>query len=111
MNVMRLLMGLALLVPASAAVGAEPCAPTIEDAWVRAAPPGAESLAGYLVLRNGCDAPVAVTGVESDDFHMPMIHRSVEEGGVAKMRPAGELTVPAGGELRFAPGALPRPHG
>lgn len=106
MNVMHLLMGFAMLVPASAAVGAEPCVPTIEDAWVRAAPPGASSLAGYLVLRNGCDAPVAVTGVESLDFGMPMIHRSVVEDGVAKMRPAGDMTVPAGGELRFGPGGL-----
>ena len=106
MNVMRLLMGLVLLAAASAAVGAEPCVPTIEDAWVRAAPPGAPSLAGYLVLRNGCDAPVAVAGVESDDFGMPMIHRSVEENGVSKRRPAGDLTVPAGGELRFTPGGL-----
>lgn len=103
---MRLLTGLAAMAVASAAVGAEPCAPTIEEAWVRAAPPGATSLAGYLVLRNGCETPIAVTGVESLDFAMPMIHRSVEEGGVAKMRPAGDLTVPAGGELRFAPGGL-----
>lgn len=106
MNVMRLLMGLALLVAASAAVGAEPCVPTIEDAWVRAAPPGTTTLAGYLVVRNDCDVAVAVTGVESADFAMPMIHRSVVEDGVAKMRPAGDLTVPAGGELRFAPGGL-----
>lgn len=106
MNVMRPLMGLVLMAAASAAVGAEPCVPTVEEAWVRAAPPGAPSLAGYFVLRNGCDAPVAVAGVESDDFGMPMIHRSVEENGVAKMRPAGDLTVPAGGELRFSPGGL-----
>ena len=58
------------------------------------------------MLRNGCDAPIAVSGVESVDFAMPMIHRSVEEDGVAKMRAAGDLTVAAGGELRFAPGGL-----
>jgi copper(I)-binding protein len=103
---MRLLTGLVMAVAASAAVGAETCAPTIEKAWVRAAPPGASSLAGYLVLRNGCDAAVAVTGVESLDFGMPMIHRSVDEGGVARMRDAGTLAIPAGGELHFAPGGL-----
>lgn len=106
MNVTRLLAGLLLAASASAAVGAGDCAPTIVDPWVRAAPPGAPSLAGYLVLRNGCEAAVAVTGVESLDFAMPMIHRTVEEGGVARMRPAGRLDVPAGGELVFAPGGL-----
>ena len=106
MNVMRPVMGLILLLSASAAVGAERCAPVIEDAWVRAAPPGATTLAGYLLLRNDCDAPVTVTGVASDAFAMPMIHRTVEEGGMSKMRHAGDLVVPAGGELRFAPGGL-----
>ena len=106
MNVMRPMMGLALAVLASAAVGAEPCAPTIEKAWIRAAPPGAASLAGYLVLRNACQAPVAVTGIESRDFAAPMIHRSVEDAGVSRMRAAGTLEVPAGGELHFAPGGL-----
>ena len=38
------------LLAASAAVGAETCEPVIEAPWVRAAPPGAASLAGYLVL-------------------------------------------------------------
>jgi copper(I)-binding protein len=106
MNVTRLLTGLLLGAAASAAVGAEACAPTIEAPWIRAAPPGAASLAGYLVLRNGCDAAVTVTGVESLDFGMPMIHRTTDAGGVSRMRTAGVLEVRAGGELRFAPGGL-----
>src|SRR5688572_2672271 len=106
MNVSRLMRGLLLAATASAAVGADDCVPTIESPWVRAAPPGAASLAGYLVVRNGCTAPVTVTGVESLDFAAPMIHRSVDDGGVAKMRDAGTLEVPAGGELRFEPGGL-----
>ena len=106
MNVTRISLGFALWLCASAAVGAEACAPTIETPWIRAAPPGAGTLAGFLVLRNGCDAPVTVAGVESLDFGMPMIHRTVEEGGVSRMRDAGTLVVPAGGELRFEPGGL-----
>jgi copper(I)-binding protein len=106
MNVTRFCTGLIATTLASAAVGAAPCAPTIEGMWVRAAPPAAPSLAGYLVLRNGCEAAVTVTGVESLDFARPMIHRSVDEGGVSRMRAAGALVVPAGGELRFEPGGL-----
>ena len=106
MNVMRRVTGLVLMLAASAAVGAERCAPVIEDAWVRAAPPGATTLAGYLLLRNDCDAPVTVTGVASDAFAMPMIHRTVEEDGVSKMRHEHESVVPPGAALKFAPGGL-----
>ena len=92
---------------ASAAVGSEtPCAPVIEKPWVRAAPPGAPSLAGYLVLRNPCKSAVEVADVESRDFGMPMIHRTEVVDGVSRMRPAGKLVVPPGGELRFEPGGL-----
>ncbi len=107
MNVLRLCLGLCLLLSASAAVGAAPaCAPVIEKAWVRAAPPGASSLAGYLVLHNGCTTAVEVVGVESRDFGMPMIHRTEQVDGVSRMRPAGRLVVAAGAELRFEPGGL-----
>lgn len=106
MNAHLFLPGLLLLLSASAAVGAEACAPLIEKPWVRSAPPGARSLAGYLVLRNPCDAPVEVLDVESRDFGMPMIHRTVEENGVSRMRPAGRLLLAPGESLRFEPGGL-----
>lgn len=107
MNVLRLVMGFALACSASASVvAADDCAPVIEKPWVRAAPPGAATLAGYLVLRNPCTTAAVVAGVESRDFGMPMIHRTQAVDGVSRMRPAGKLSVPPGGELRFAPGGL-----
>ena len=107
MNVPGLCAGLLLGLLSSAAVGAAPaCAPVIEHAWVRAAPPGAKTLAGYLLLRNPCGEAVEVVGVESLDFGMPMIHRTEQVDGVSRMRPAGKLEVPAGGELRFEPSGL-----
>lgn len=108
MNARVLFAGLLVLSGASAAVAAAPgeCLPVVEKQWVRAAPPGAKTLAGYLVLRNPCAAPVVVVDVESMDFGMPMIHRTVEEGGMSRMREAGRLELPPGGELRFEPGGL-----
>ena len=107
MNARFLFAGLLALSPASAAIAAPAdCLPVVEKPWVRAAPPGAKTLAGYLVLRNPCTAPVVVVDVESLDFGMPMIHRTVEEGGMSRMREAGRLELPPGGELRFEPGGL-----
>ncbi len=113
MNARRFWMGLPLLMLASASMATpalptaeEACRPSIETPWLRAAPPGATSLAAYLVLRNGCETTVEVVDVESLDFGMPMIHRTVEEGGMSRMRPAGRLPVAPGESLRFEPGGL-----
>lgn len=100
-----------MLASASPAVAAQAdagaaCRPSIESPWVRAAPPRAASLAAYLVLSNPCTTPVEVVDVESLDFGMPMIHRTVEEGGVSRMRPAGRLLLAPGESLRFEPGGL-----
>ncbi|GAB2658897.1 hypothetical protein GCM10027193_11190 [Arenimonas aestuarii] len=91
--------------PALPAKG-EPCQPVIESPWVRSAPPGAASLAAYLVLRNPCGSDIEVVGVESLDFGMPMMHRTVEENGMSRMRPAGRLVLAPGESLRFEPGGL-----
>ncbi|HEX5693861.1 MAG TPA: copper chaperone PCu(A)C [Arenimonas sp.] len=116
MNARHFLTGLIPLMLASASFAtaaaapasdqARVCLPTIEKPWVRAAPPGAASLAAYLVLRNGCAAPVEVVDVESLDFGMPMIHRTVEEGGMSRMRPAGRMRLAPGESLGFEPGGL-----
>jgi len=91
------------LVPALA--GAAPaCLPTVEGAWIRTPPPGAAMLAGYAVVRNDCSAPITLVGAESTQFHMVSIHRTVEEGGMSRMRPAGDITVAAGASTEFAPG-------
>lgn len=106
MNGWRLLAGLCLALSSSAAVGADACRPVIEQPWVRAAPPGAPAFVGYLVLRNPCGGAVEVVGVESRDFGTPMIHRTAEQGGVSRMRPAGPMPLAPGAVLRFEPGGL-----
>jgi copper(I)-binding protein len=82
----------------------EACAPRLESAWVRAAPPGAAMLAGYATVRNDCAQPVRIVGAESLDFASASLHATVDEGGVSRMRAAGALDVPARGRLVLAPG-------
>ena len=120
MNGQHLYLGLALLGMASAsvtslagtAVGVKPvktiqqCMPVIHKAWIRSAPPGAQTLAGYLVIKNICKTSIKIVDVESRDFGMPMIHRSVLENGVSKMRDPGVMEIKPGASLKFEAGGL-----
>jgi periplasmic copper chaperone A len=120
MNGRKLYLGLVCLGLASASVvslagnstkpnpakSMPPCMPTIEQPWIRSAPPGASSLAGYLVLKNSCKTSITIANVESKDFAMPMIHRSVVENGISKMRDPGVLEIKPGASLKFEVGGL-----
>jgi len=105
MNVRDALSGLLFALAATPAFATAPaCLPVLEDGWVRAAPPGATALAGYGTLRNACGEPFVVKDVRAADFAMAMVHQTVVENGVSRMRMARALVVPARGSLAFAPG-------
>ena len=106
MNASRTLLGLALLLPASAAVASAPaaCLPKVEKAWIRAAPPTATVLAGYAVLRNDCRLPFILTGAKSPDFMMAQIHESKMVDGSMQMRHAKRTTLAANSVLTFETG-------
>lgn len=111
MNGRRFFLGLNLALLASAAVAAPSakapaCSLKIENAWVRAAPPGAMQLAGYATLKNDCQEAITVTSVGSVDFNMAMMHQTLIENGVNKMRHLDSLDVPANGSVSFSPGEL-----
>lgn len=78
----------------------------VSEAWVRAAPPGAIMLAGYMTLHNEGGQPLRLVSVESDAFGMVEAHRTLVEDGVSRMRPAGDIAIPAHQSIRFAPSGL-----
>jgi copper(I)-binding protein len=63
-------------------------------------------LAGYATLTNHCQNAATVTSVDSPDFEMAMIHETVIENGISKMRHRHSLVVPANGSVSFSPGGL-----
>jgi copper(I)-binding protein len=73
-------------------------------AWIRAAPPGAMMLAGYVTLRNSGDAPLTVVGADCAAFRSVSLHQSVEDGGVERMHPLGRFAIAPGASVTFAPG-------
>jgi copper(I)-binding protein len=75
----------------------------VENAWIRAVPPGAAMLAGYATLKNTGDAPIVVNGANSAEFGDVSLHESVNENGVERMRPLGDVAIAPGASVVFAP--------
>lgn len=77
---------------------------TVDKAWSRATPKGAETGAGYLTIHNNGATPDKLTG-GSADFAAVEIHEMKTEGGVMQMRELKDgLNIPAHGTIRLAPG-------
>ena len=77
---------------------------TINEAWIREAPPNASAMAGYLTITNTTKQDRILTFAKSKQFNAVEIHRTIIKDGVAKMRRQDEITILAGSSLEFRPG-------
>ncbi|MCF7222512.1 copper chaperone PCu(A)C [Marilutibacter chinensis] len=76
------------------------------DAWMRAMPPGAKVAGGFLTLRNGGADADRLVSVRSPAAERVELHEMRTVDGMMKMRHLDEgLEIPAGGEVRLAPGS------
>ncbi|MGN6312279.1 MAG: copper chaperone PCu(A)C [Rhodanobacteraceae bacterium] len=75
----------------------------VEQGWVRWLPANLPA-AGYATIRNDGGKPVELTGAESPDYGMAMLHRSVQRNGKDTMEVVDALNIPAHGEVKLAPG-------
>jgi copper(I)-binding protein len=78
----------------------------VTGAWARSTPPGAKSAAAYLtVVNTGKDADrlVAASTPVAGTAEM---HRTSNDNGVMKMRPAGPVDVKPGAPVVLSPGGL-----
>ncbi|HET7365671.1 MAG TPA: copper chaperone PCu(A)C [Burkholderiales bacterium] len=94
MKYLMLLLALAAT-PAAAQIA-------VEDAWIRATPPGARTAAGYLVI--SADTADRLVSVTSPAAERVETHVTVHEGDVARMREVKGYDVPAHGTLELKPG-------
>ncbi len=77
---------------------------TIDKAFARATPKGADVGAGYFVVHNNGKTPDTLTG-GSADFASVEVHEMKTEDGVMKMSELKNgLNIPAHGTIRLAPG-------
>lgn len=77
---------------------------SIDNAWIRQAPPGMHMLAGYMTIHNRGAMEHKLVAATSPAFGHIELHRSVISNGVAEMIPQKFMPVPAHGELKIAPG-------
>ena len=91
----------ALVSPASAQAPADV---RVERAWVRPSVPGQQGTGGYLSLtaREGR----RLVGASSPVAGVAEIHEMKMDGAVMRMRPAGDIDLPAGKTVEFKPGGL-----
>lgn len=100
-------LGTALLVGwLSPAAGGAAGALSIESAWARASIGGSKVSAVYLVVANRGEAAARLLRAETGRAGRTMIHRSVVEDGVMKMRHVDAVEVLPGKAVRFEPGGL-----
>ena len=78
----------------------------IDTPWARASAGTSRPTAAYLTIRNTGDRPDRLIGIAAPAAGHTEVHGMAHEDGVMKMRPAGPLEIPAGGEVELAPGGL-----
>ena len=75
------------------------------QAWSRATPPGASSAAIYGLFENNSSHEMRVAEIRFAGARHAMIHRTVEDQGMARMV-HGEILVPPGESYELKPGGL-----
>jgi copper(I)-binding protein len=76
---------------------------SVSDARVRWLP-GDLPMAGYFVIISYASAPMRLVGAASPAFGDIMLHRSVDEEGVASMAHVDKVELYPGQAIAFAPG-------
>ena len=108
MTSLKMLLASALLL-GSTAVGAHSfLAGDLEIAhpWARPLPPVATVGVAYFTVTNNGDADDVLLSAESPIAETVEIHTHIKEGELMKMRELDDLTIPAHGEQKLAPGGL-----
>jgi len=87
--------------PVSAPVNA--CDLKVTGAWIREAPPGLMTLAGYATLTNDSSVPLQIIRIQSAQFNEVQMHETVVNQGVASMHPIATLEIAPHQTIEFAP--------
>jgi len=79
---------------------------TVQNAWIREAPPTIKVMAGYLDIENSSDKDLILLAAESDEYERIEFHQSQIENGVAKMHQQDEIIIARNSTFSFTPGGF-----
>ena len=79
---------------------------SVQDPYVRLAPPNAAATGAFMVIRNTGDKDVKVVKADNPVSKATELHTHLNEGGVMKMRPVQAIEIKAKGEAVLKPGGL-----
>ncbi|PLC52779.1 copper transporter [Pollutimonas nitritireducens] len=74
----------------------------VSGCWIRSLPKPIPS-AGYFVIKNTGSGDAKLTSLAIPAFGQVSLHQTTNEDGQSKMSMAHEISIPAGGELKFKP--------
>jgi copper(I)-binding protein len=77
---------------------------TVETPWARATPPGAPTGAVYLTVHNGGSSDDRLVAVSTPAAKKADLHTHLMDGDIMKMRAVPSIQIPAGKDVRLAPG-------
>ncbi len=98
------LAALALAAPALAQSQQTPI--RVEGAWARPTPPNAKTAAAYMTVVNAGHDADRLVSVSTPVAGMADVHRTIDDNGVMKMRPAGPVEVKPGSPVTLSPAGL-----
>lgn len=79
---------------------------SVQEPYVRLAPPGAPATGAFMVLKNAGDRDVALVKAENPVSRTTELHNHVNDGGVMRMRPVSAVEIRSRGEAVLKPGGL-----
>jgi copper(I)-binding protein len=79
---------------------------SVTGAWARITPAATNVGAAYFTIINHTAEADTLLSVASPVAAQAELHRTITEDGIARMRPAGKVLVPARGSVKAEPGGL-----
>lgn len=102
--VLLLSLSTVALSPFASATAGEAVGVTVRDGYVRLPPPGSPAAAYFTLINAGADR--VLMDADCDCAGMTMIHETVEQEGMARMRHVDAAALPRGGALTLKPGGM-----
>ncbi|SSC08780.1 copper chaperone PCu(A)C [bacterium endosymbiont of Bathymodiolus sp. 5 South] len=78
---------------------------SVDNPWVRSAPPNAPILGAFMEISNHSDGNIKLLSANTKDYKRLELHKTVFQGGMMKMIKQDFMSIPAHSKLTLKPGS------